>query len=143
MPDILLIDKSQICRVLADKEGLSISVSDNDIIGLNSAIALKPSVILLDYHLRKQETPEYISLLVKGCLTSKIVLIADQLEEFDLMDCLIAGAHGYASIEMLDRQFNKLIAAIMAGEAWISRRMVGKVLDRLRETLVSQNIKAV
>jgi DNA-binding NarL/FixJ family response regulator len=59
-------------------------------------------------------------------------VIAEKLTDEEVLDCLMAGAKGYLQIDDVDKFINKVIQAIRADEAWITRRMVAKLLDRLR-----------
>ena len=101
---------------------------------LNAIEKEQPSVILLNYAVHKDQTTDYIKLILSISPESKIVLIADELElsEEKIVSCLIAGAKGYQNAQQLETYANKLITVVDAGEAWITRRMVTTLLDSLR-----------
>ena len=132
MINVLLIDKSeQIKPVLSDTVA-NISLFIDEVKALNAVEKKQPSVVLLNYAVRKEETAEYIKLILKACVDCKIVVIADELSQEKILDCLIAGAKGYQEIKQLDVYADKLLRVIDAGEAWITRHMVAILLDNLR-----------
>lgn len=112
-------------------EEINVSFLEDEVQALNTVEKTKPSVILLDYNLRNAETNEYIRLLLGVSKDSKIVVIADELRDKEIFACLIAGARGYQDINKLADYFEKMVKVIDAGEAWITRRMVTKLLDDL------------
>ncbi len=120
----------QLKQIVTSREKHS-SFLDDEIRALDSVEKTKPSVILLDYNLRNAETSEYIKLLLNVSKKSKIVVIADGLRDKEIFACLIAGAKGYQEINTLSDYIVKMVKVIDAGEAWITRRMVAKLLDVL------------
>lgn len=92
----------------------------------------QPSVVLLNYSVRAEGTAEYIKLLLNANAQIKIVVIGSELSEDEELSCLMSGAKGYQEIKQLKKYAEKLITVIDDGEAWITRRMVAILLDRLR-----------
>ena len=92
----------------------------------------QPSVVLLNYAVRAEGTAEYIKLLLDANAQIKIVVIGSELSEEEILSCLMSGAKGYQEIEQLKKYADKLITVIDDDEAWITRRMVATLLNRLR-----------
>lgn len=92
----------------------------------------QPSVVLLNYSVRAEGTAEYIKLLVGANAQVKIVVIGSELSEEETLSCLMSGAKGYQEIAQLKKYADKLITVIDDDEAWITRRMVATLLNRLR-----------
>ena len=114
------------------KDGnIAVSYFEDEVKALNAIEKTKPSVVLLDYALRKDETSDYIKLLLKISKESKIIVIANELNDDEVLNCLIAGAKGYQDSAQLNNYVLKMITVINAGEAWVSRRMVAKLLTIL------------
>jgi len=114
------------------KDGnIAVSYFEDEVKALNAIEKTKPSVVLLDYALRKDETSDYIKLLLKISKESKIIVIANELNDDEVLNCLIAGAKGYQDSAQLNSYVLKMITVINAGEAWVSRRMVAKLLTIL------------
>ena len=130
--NVHIIGSDDRLRRFVDEQGLSLCVFDDEIKALNAAEELKPSIILLNYQIRQNQTAEFIALLIKASVDTKVVLVADELADDAILECLIAGAQGYVEFVDVEKSINKLIKVILAGEAWITRSMTAKVLHRLR-----------
>ena len=105
---------------------------DDDIQALNSVEEYKPSVVLLNYDFKGEQTPNYIGHLLAASTVSKVVVVGSDLSDNHVLKCLISGAKGYQEIETFDDYAEKIIRVIDAGEAWITRRLVAILLDSLR-----------
>jgi len=112
-------------------ENMAVSYLDDEVQALNTIEETKPSVVLVDYALRKKETDDYIKLLLAASKDSKIIIIANELTDDEILSCLIAGAMGYQNKAQLNDYVVKMITVINAGEAWVSRQMVAKLLNIL------------
>jgi len=112
-----------------DQEEISVSSFDDDVQALNAAEQVLPSVILLNFGIRQAETYDYISLLLKVSANSKVIVVANKLTDDEVLACLIAGAKGYQRLSQLDYYVVKMVKVVNAGEAWVTRRMVAKLLD--------------
>ena len=123
-------DRGQIKSTLIGAK-LNASWQEDEVQALNFVEEKQPSVILLNYDVRKEQTADYIVLIRKASVKSKVIIIADELSEENILKCLIAGAKGYQEIKQLEVYVDKLIRVVDAGEAWITRRMVAILLDSL------------
>ena len=132
MIDVLLIDKTGQAKSFLPMEKLGIEMFDNEVRALNVIEQALSPVVLLHYNVREKQTEDYIRLLRQVSLNSKIVVVADALDEGSILRCLLAGAKGYQEVGQLSRYAEKMIAVIDAGEAWITRRMTATLLDSLR-----------
>ncbi|MFK5951102.1 MAG: response regulator [Methylococcales bacterium] len=131
MINLQIIGHLEQLKHLFDKEGIQVCFFEDEVQALNTVEQKKPVVIILDYKLRQIETASYITLLLKANSKSKIIVIADELSDGDILACLIAGARGYQNLKQLNNYAVKMIKVINAGEAWVTRRMVAKLLDVL------------
>ena len=109
-----------------------IATHDDEIGALNFAVKHGPSVILLNHRFRGPQSAEYIGFLSKDVQSSKILLLGNKLSDDEVIKCLVSGAHGYLEFNVLDKFIDKAIKSIFDGEAWVTRRMVGLLLDRFR-----------
>jgi DNA-binding NarL/FixJ family response regulator len=132
MIDILIIDNENAIARFIGEGSPAISVYDDEICALNAVESSKPAVILINYTMQKAATMEFISVLFKTSARSQIVLIANELSDEEILDCLAAGAKGYLQIIDVEKFINQMIKAILNGEAWISRRLVAKLLERVQ-----------
>lgn len=108
---------------------------EDEIQALNAAAELKPLVVLLHYSVRGNDTCHYIDLLLRENPLGKIVVIAENLAEERILDVLVSGAKGYMEQQDWHKFSNKMLKVVFDGEAWISRKMVAKFLDRLRKNV--------
>lgn len=132
MIDVLIIDKTNhITSNLLDLQA-QIQIFNNEIKALNVIENQSAPVVLLNYDFLKEQTVEYIKLLVSASSNSKIVVLADELSETETLNCLLAGAKGYQQLNQLKDYSNRLVTVMDAGEAWITRRMTATLLDSLR-----------
>lgn len=132
MIDVLIIDKTNhITSNLLDLQA-QIQVFNNEIKALNVIESQSAPVVLLNYDFLKEQTVEYIKLLVSASSNSKIVVLANELSDKETLNCLLAGAKGYQQLNQLKDYSNRLVTVMDAGEAWITRRMTATLLDALR-----------
>jgi DNA-binding NarL/FixJ family response regulator len=97
-------------------------------------------MILLNFALRGSETADYTNLLLTASPASNIVIIGDDLHEEQILHCVLAGAKGYQNSLSLATYINRMIRAVAAGEAWLSRKIVAYVLDAIHQNYSVQVI---
>jgi DNA-binding NarL/FixJ family response regulator len=104
-------------------------ICDNEVHALNLLEESVAAVVLLHYAVRKTDTPEYIEILRKANTNAEIIIIGDDVQDERIIQCILAGAKGYQNIDSLERYVEKLIEVVGAGEAWFTRKMVGKLIN--------------
>jgi len=104
----------------------------DEIQALNAVEAQLPGLIMLNHALRGGETPSYIDLLISMNPATNVVVIGDDLPDDQVLACLLIGAKGYQNSRDLANYAGKIIKAIAAGEAWITRRMTARLLEAIR-----------
>lgn len=112
----------------------------DEIQALNAVEQRQPDLVLLNYSVRDQHTPEYVALLLNACAGARVVVVGDGLSDDAIIYCLLAGAKGYQNGPQLKDYLDRLIKAVTAGEAWVSRKLVAHLLDVLRQ---SQTVDAL
>ena len=132
MIDVLIIDKTDQIKSLLLVEQAHVRVFDNEVKALNAIEQTSSAVVLLHYNVREEQTEEYIKLIMQTSSKSKVVVVADELDENAILTCLLAGAKGYQKLNQLSDYAEKLVTVMDAGEAWITRRMTATLLDSLR-----------
>lgn len=132
MADVLVIDKTGQIKPELSTVRAQIQYIDDEVKAINELEKSSSAVVLLHYDVRKEQTADYIRLIVKTASQSKVVVVAQELSEKEILACLLSGAQGYQHVERLSHYSARLIAAVKEGEAWITRRMTTKVLDSLR-----------
>lgn len=133
MIDVLIIDKTDQIKSLLLVEKANVQVFDDEVKALNEIEQTTSAVVLLHYNVREEQTEEYIKLIMQTSSNSKVVVMADELDENAVLICLLAGAKGYQKLNQLSDYAEKLVTVMDAGEAWITRRMTATLLDALRK----------
>ena len=88
----------------------------------------KPDIILLDYNLMHNKSYLFVSSLLLANRESRIILVGNNIVDFQLVKCLIAGVLGYLERKDLDIFLIRAIKAVDSGEAWVSRKIVAKLI---------------
>jgi len=132
MIDVLIIDKTEQIKSLLLVEKARVQVFDDEVKALNEIDQMTSAVVLLHYNVREEQTEEYIKLIMQTSSKSKVVVVADELDESVILTSLLAGAKGYQKLNQLSDYAEKMVTVIDAGEAWITRRMTATLLDSLR-----------
>ncbi len=143
MTSVQIIDKTGRIKLKLLEAEVNPFLCDDEVQALNSIEKMQPSVVILNYEVRKEQTIDYITLILTASSDSKIVVIADELSEEKILDCLLAGAKGYQSVKQLDEHINKLIKVVDAGGAWVTRRMIAKLLNKIREENTASGFKSI
>lgn len=97
---------------------------------LDALVAHKPDLVLLSDDKRLERTVSLVRKL--GDLGRIHILIVGHRDvELEILKLLEAGAVGYLERHLTPRYLEKAVRCVGAGEAWISRKLVALVLDRL------------
>lgn len=132
MIDILIVEEKNQIQRACSQLGPRVSVFDNEMIALNMLSELSSPIVLLNHDVMKDGTSEYIKKLFDACSNCKVIVIGNALSEKEILRCLLVGARGYQRLNQLQKYSSKLVEAVGAGEAWITRRMTALLLDTLR-----------
>ena len=91
-----------------------------------------PDVLLVSTHCLRDTNPGWLSDVHRQCATTRVILIDDALTDDALVDCLGTGARGW--VEASDVPLvGKAVHAVHLGEAWVSRKLARRLVDRLIE----------
>jgi len=129
---ILVIDNAEIIASKLFATDVEVVFHTDEILGLKAA-EQHPQLILLNFLLRSEQTPDYIRLLLAAAPAASLVVVGENIVEDDIFRCLLAGGKGYQEAESLPIYLHKMIRVMSQGEAWVSRKMVIKLLDAIRE----------
>jgi len=130
---VQIITKSQSLSFNFEGDVESVHCYDDTADALQIAEDYQPGVILLDYKLEKLNTGLYIKSLLSESPSSKVILLGEYLAEEIILDCIIFGATGYLEYRDMDKLLSKAVQSVMHGQAWITRRLVGVLIERIRD----------
>jgi DNA-binding NarL/FixJ family response regulator len=94
---------------------------------------LKPRVVLLDLQLSSEFGASLISVLRRRSARSRVILLVGRASEDRIVEALSHGAVGCVTKKEIPLFLSKALEAVASGEAWMSRKLVPKIVDRLAE----------
>lgn len=93
-------------------------------------LRLKPRILLLSLGLCGDAECSVLRVLCRKCPATRVVLLADHaIQEERLAHALVIGARGHLELGVVERQLAKAVHGVNRGEAWVSRKMLGKIMD--------------
>lgn len=93
---------------------------------------LKPRVLLVNTKRLPDVTDDLLTTLRKQCPETLILLLIDNtVGERMIMKALINGACGYLEDNVDASSLSKAVCAVDKGEAWVPRRMLAKIMDKI------------
>jgi DNA-binding NarL/FixJ family response regulator len=119
-------------RLLEPVEGIRVVGKVGNTLGAVAATRLKPRILLLDLALAAGEGPSLLRLIRRQSPRTRIILLTEGHNEAPILDALARGAPGYLEKKFLSVSLTKAVRLVAAGEAWVPRKMVSKVVARLR-----------
>ena len=99
---------------------------------------LKPRVVLLDLNLSSEFGASLISVLRRKSSRTRVILLVGQAPENRILEALSHGAVGCVSKKNIGRFLPEALEAVAAGEAWMSRTLIPKIMDRLAAFVESE-----
>jgi DNA-binding NarL/FixJ family response regulator len=107
----------------------NISACENEVARIKR---LNPSVMLVSLDMETDEDHELLLSLRCECPDSYIVLLADDgVKDSQIIQALEIGARGYLKQEAVGIHLSKAVQVVGRGEAWVPRKMMGRIMDRL------------
>jgi DNA-binding NarL/FixJ family response regulator len=92
---------------------------------------LKPRVVLLDLDLSSEFGAPLISVIRRKSSRTRVILMVGRASEARIIEALSHGAVGCVTKKDLSRFLPEALEAVAAGEAWMSRKLIPKIMDRL------------
>ncbi|MEO8347423.1 MAG: response regulator transcription factor [Acidobacteriota bacterium] len=92
---------------------------------------LKPRVVLLDLNLSSEFGASLISVLRRKSARTRVILLVGRVSEARMIEALSHGAVGCVSKKYMARFLPEALEAVASGEAWMSRKLIPKIMDRL------------
>ncbi len=103
----------------------------SDLEAITATVKLKPRILLLSINLLKgKDNPLLLTLRQKSPQTS-VILLTRLAPEARILEALSHGARGYLEEKVLSIFLPKAVRCVDAGEAWVPRKMVARIIDRL------------
>lgn len=104
----------------------------DEIQALNAAEQLQPNLILLNHSVQEGNTAEYVRLLLEASPRTNLVVLGERLAEDAVIRCVLSGAKGFQELQQFSQYRDRLMRAVADGEAWLSRKLVATLIERVR-----------
>ena len=98
---------------------------------VTAAEKLKPSILLLDLGLVDGDSTLLLPVIRRKSPRTRVLLLSDSAPDSRTLEALSHGARGYLDRATLSTYLSRAVRAVNAGEAWVPRKMVAKIMDRL------------
>lgn len=91
---------------------------------------LKPRILLLSADLCTDAECSLLQALRRECPGTLVMLVGPHaIEDEQLANALVVGARGYLEQGDLERLLARAVHGVDRGEAWITRKMLGKIMQ--------------
>ncbi len=100
---------------------------------VSATAKLKPRVVLLDLELSSEIGPSLIAVLRRKSARTRVILLVGRASEERILEALSHGAVGCVTKKNISRFLPEALEAVSSGEAWMSRKLIPKIMDRLAD----------
>ena len=119
-------------RLLQAEKGIRVvGEARSGLEAISTAARLKPRILLFHLNLFKAKKINLLRALGQKSPRTKAILLAARLSEKPILEALSHGARGYMHEKKMGIFLVKAVRLVDAGEAWVSRKMVAKIINRL------------
>ncbi|HEU5249577.1 MAG TPA: response regulator [Thermoanaerobaculia bacterium] len=135
--NILIADRDRATRnaatrVIHSLRGMRIvGVAQTGLEAVSATARLKPRVVLLDLKLSSEFGASLISVLRRKSARTRVILLVGRAPQAKILEALSHGALGCVSKKDIERFLPEALEAVSSGEAWMSRKLIPKIMDRL------------
>ena len=93
---------------------------------------LQPHILLLSLSVSRGNGVALLPVLRQKSPRTKVILLTRRASQGRILEALSRGARGYLDEKGLRAFLPKAVRSVDAGEAWVPRKMVVKIMRRLR-----------
>jgi DNA-binding NarL/FixJ family response regulator len=94
----------------------------------------EPTIVLIDFTVVSESQYALLTELRRSHPKTSVIFLCDGADQTKLVDAFRHGASGYLEAKDRDVFLVKAVRAVSNGEAWVPRRFVTKIVERLTET---------
>lgn len=118
-------------RLLRSARGIAVVATAAAVREAIGTAAHQPDILLLDLKMTRSSDAPAVPLLRTKSPRTQIILLTGRASDAQVLTGVSQGARGYLDARLLRRFLVKAVRAVAAGESWVSRAMVAKLIDRL------------
>ncbi len=125
-------------RLLRAARGITVVATAGAVRDTIGTVVHQPDLLLLDLKMTRANDAATIPLVRTKSPHTQIILLTGRASDGEVLTAISQGARGYLDAKLLRPFLVKAVRAVAAGESWVSRAMVGKLIDQLAR-LVTQD----
>jgi len=118
-------------RLLRPEKGIRVVGEARSGLEAIAVAKLRPRILLLDVHMAAGNGVALLRILRQKSPRTKVILLTHRASQARILDVLAHGARGYLDKKAFRTFLPKAVRLVDAGQAWVPRKMVAKILDRL------------
>ena len=119
-------------RVLRAQRGIQVVAEARNGLEAMAAVAkLRPRILLLHLNSLRGAKINFIRALHQHNNRIKVILLTRRVPQEWILEALSHGVRGYLKENRINTLLPKAVRKVEAGEAWVPRRTVCKIIDRL------------
>ena len=125
-------DRAACLQLLEAESGIRVvGEATSGLEAISSTGSFRPRILLLDLALARAQRIPLIPALRQKSPQTKVILLTDGASDARTLEALAHGARGYLDKALLATFLARAVRVVDAGEAWIPRKMVAQIMDRL------------
>jgi|SRR5688572_17987717 DNA-binding NarL/FixJ family response regulator len=125
-------DRAACLRLLEPESGIRVvGEARSGLEAITSTAHLRPNILLLDLAMARAQRMPLIPAVRQKSPQTKVILLTDGPSEARTLEALAHGARGYLDKALLPTFLARAVRVVDAGEAWVPRKMVALIMDRL------------
>ena len=134
---VVIADREKACRAAClrllqpEKRVQVVAEARSSMEVIAAAVMFKPRILLLDLSLSREKGVALLPALRQKSPRTKVILLIGRASEARILEALSHGVQGYLEKKVLRAFLPKAVRVVDAGEAWVPREMVPKIIDRL------------
>ncbi|MGH7817838.1 MAG: response regulator [Candidatus Binatia bacterium] len=107
----------------------------SDVADIYGAITeTEPTIVLIDFTAVSESHYALLTEIRRSLPKTRVIFLCDDADQTKLIDAFRYGASGYLEAKDNDVFLAKAVRAVSNGEAWVPRRFVTKIVERLTQT---------
>lgn len=91
----------------------------------------RPDLLILDMHMPGKDGLAVLRELQRGRLATRVVLMAERLEDEEVLEAFRLGVEGMLLKELALKMVVQCVRKVLAGEIWLEKRAVSRAIDVL------------
>jgi len=100
------------------------------------------AIVLLHMNFPQMDSPVAIAALIQANPSIRVIACSDNPDDNQGLEVLKAGVYGYCNTWIAAQQLERVIEQVMAGEAWVGRSLILRLIRDLATDSQPENVAA-